>query len=39
MKTFRLDSAPIDPPALRATLADATCGGYASFEGWVPPPV
>jgi len=35
MKPFDLTSATIDPHALRAPFADATCGAYASFEGWV----
>jgi molybdopterin synthase catalytic subunit len=32
---FSLSDQPIDLAALRATLADPHCGGYASFEGWV----
>jgi molybdopterin synthase catalytic subunit len=32
---FRLVRSPIDVSALRATLADPACGGYAAFEGWV----
>jgi molybdopterin synthase catalytic subunit len=32
---FRFLRTPIDGAALRAVLADAGCGGYASFEGWV----
>ena len=35
MLTFELSSEPIDVPQLRARLLDPTCGGYASFEGWV----
>ena len=35
MNRFRLSSAPVDPASLRAELADASCGGYASFEGLV----
>jgi sulfur-carrier protein adenylyltransferase/sulfurtransferase len=35
MKAFRITREPIDPEALRASLADRACGGYASFEGWV----
>lgn len=35
MNRFRFSSTAIDPTALRAELADPTCGGYASFEGWV----
>jgi sulfur-carrier protein adenylyltransferase/sulfurtransferase len=34
-KVFRLSADPVDPAALRASLADRSCGGYASFEGWV----
>ena len=34
-KLFRLSADPVDPAALRASLADRSCGGYASFEGWV----
>jgi sulfur-carrier protein adenylyltransferase/sulfurtransferase len=34
-KLFRLSSEPLDPAALRVALADRSCGGYASFEGWV----
>jgi len=32
---FRFTRERIDEPALRAQLADPTCGGYASFEGLV----
>ncbi len=32
---FRFSRTPIDAAALRATLADPACGGYAAFEGWV----
>jgi len=32
---FRLSRTPIEVEALRATLADPACGGYAAFEGWV----
>jgi sulfur-carrier protein adenylyltransferase/sulfurtransferase len=32
---FRFSSERIDAAALRADLADPTCGGYASFEGLV----
>jgi molybdopterin synthase catalytic subunit len=32
---FRFVRTPIDVEALRATLADPGCGGYAAFEGWV----
>ncbi|MGH8218734.1 MAG: ThiF family adenylyltransferase [Steroidobacteraceae bacterium] len=34
-KVFRLSAEPVDPAELRASLADRSCGGYASFEGWV----
>jgi molybdopterin synthase catalytic subunit len=32
---FSLSAAPLDLAALRASLADPHCGGYAAFEGWV----
>ncbi|HWZ61657.1 MAG TPA: molybdenum cofactor biosynthesis protein MoaE [Steroidobacteraceae bacterium] len=32
---FQLGRDPIDPGALRASLADPACGGFATFEGWV----
>jgi len=32
---FRFSHEPIDEPALRAELADPTCGGYCAFEGLV----
>lgn len=32
---FLLSDAPLDEPALKATLAHPQAGGYASFEGWV----
>ena len=32
---FRFSSSPIDLPAEREAVADAACGGFASFEGWV----
>ncbi len=35
MNAFRLSSAALDTVALRAELADPSCGGYAAFEGWV----
>jgi adenylyltransferase/sulfurtransferase len=35
MAAFRFSRTPIDANALRAQLADPTCGGYASFEGLV----
>ncbi len=33
--TFRFRTAPLDLPALRASLEDGACGGYTCFEGWV----
>lgn len=33
--TFRFSSTPLDDSPLRAPLSDPSCGGYASFEGWV----
>jgi len=35
MKPFIFSGTPIDPVELRKQLADPTCGGYCSFEGWV----
>jgi molybdopterin synthase catalytic subunit len=35
MSGFALSAAPLDPAALRASIADPHCGGYAAFEGWV----
>jgi molybdopterin synthase catalytic subunit len=35
MSAFRLTPGAIDERALRLELQDASCGGYASFEGWV----
>lgn len=35
MKRFALSDAPFDPLALRARLASAHAGAFASFEGWV----
>jgi molybdopterin synthase catalytic subunit len=35
MGTFSFSRAPLDPRAQREALADPSCGGYASFEGWV----
>ena len=35
MRFFHFTHAPVDTAALRATLADPACGGYAAFEGWV----
>jgi molybdopterin synthase catalytic subunit len=32
---FAFSRSALDPAALRATLADPACGGYAAFEGWV----
>ncbi|MGH8021196.1 MAG: molybdenum cofactor biosynthesis protein MoaE [Opitutaceae bacterium] len=32
---FEVSTAPIDPAALRAAMADARAGGFVSFEGWV----
>lgn len=32
---FRFSRVPIHVAPLRASLADAACGGYAAFEGWV----
>jgi molybdopterin/thiamine biosynthesis adenylyltransferase/molybdopterin synthase catalytic subunit/rhodanese-related sulfurtransferase len=32
---FRFSEAALDPDALRAGLADASCGGFVAFEGWV----
>lgn len=35
MISFTLSTAPIDTVAARHALEDPSCGGYASFEGWV----
>ena len=35
MHEFRFTTAAIEIPALRAALADPSCGGFACFEGWV----
>jgi len=35
MSRFEFSHTAIDPTALARGLADPTCGGYASFEGWV----
>jgi molybdopterin synthase catalytic subunit len=35
MKLFRFSHEPMDVPALRTSLQDPACGGYAAFEGWV----
>jgi len=32
---LRFSRVTIDVAALRAALADPSCGGYAAFEGWV----
>ena len=35
MNRFRVSHSPLDPDAFRRALADATCGAYVQFEGWV----
>lgn len=35
MARFSFSARPFEVAALQQGLADATCGGYASFEGWV----
>ena len=35
LPAFRFSAVAIDVAALRASLADPACGGYAAFEGWV----
>ncbi|HET7201912.1 MAG TPA: ThiF family adenylyltransferase [Steroidobacteraceae bacterium] len=35
MQAFSFSTAPLDTAAYRAALVDPSCGGYASFEGWV----
>jgi molybdopterin synthase catalytic subunit len=35
MKAFSFSKTPIDGAALQRQLADRTCGGFVSFEGWV----
>jgi molybdopterin synthase catalytic subunit len=35
MKAFSFSTAPIDSTRLQRELADRTCGGFVSFEGWV----
>jgi adenylyltransferase/sulfurtransferase len=35
MSGFAFSNRAIDTTEARAALVDATCGGYASFEGWV----
>jgi sulfur-carrier protein adenylyltransferase/sulfurtransferase len=35
MRAFSFSQAPLEPERCREALADAACGGYVSFEGWV----
>jgi adenylyltransferase/sulfurtransferase len=35
MQPFSFSPRPLEPERYRDALADATAGGYASFEGWV----
>lgn len=35
MARFRLTRGPLEPEAMRAELAEAGCGAYVTFEGWV----
>jgi molybdopterin synthase catalytic subunit len=35
LPALRFSRVAIDVAALRASLADPACGGYAAFEGWV----
>ena len=35
MRLFALSERALDVAALRASLADPACGGFAAFEGWV----
>ena len=35
MSSFRFSSKTAGLAALRSELSDPSCGGYASFEGWV----
>ncbi len=35
MAHFEFSDRPLDAAALHATVEDRTCGGFASFEGWV----
>jgi molybdopterin synthase catalytic subunit len=35
MNAFRFSNGAIDTQGLRAELSDPSCGGYATFEGWV----
>jgi len=33
--SFSLQSTPLDPAALRESVADPAAGGFCAFEGWV----
>lgn len=33
--TFRISTAPLDPPALARELLDLRAGAYVEFQGWV----
>ncbi len=35
MSRFRFSSVPVDATPLRAELMHVSCGGFATFEGWV----
>ncbi len=35
MAAFEFSAVPLDARLLAASVADQSCGGYASFEGWV----
>ncbi|MEN9838137.1 MAG: hypothetical protein RLZ79_1805, partial [Pseudomonadota bacterium] len=35
MANFEFSSRNLDALALRRSLEDPACGGYAAFEGWV----
>jgi len=35
MDVFSFSRGPLEPARWREALADPSCGGYASFEGWV----
>ena len=35
MSGFEISGAALSPEELRKALEDPTCGGYATFEGWV----
>ena len=35
MKTFQFSTAALDTASLQREMRDVTCGGFASFEGWV----